>query len=293
MKGIIFKKAVLLGGIFLLLTLISVQLSGACDDDDRWDRDCHNKWRWDHHCWSCTPPKIQRVFLEFKPAPDTSDTSEPFIRFSIWGKNFDNGAPPVVTLGGEFDLTVTGYRDDYIIATLPMSVEEDFDYGDYRLVVSTCYDSKCKYCKDYCSKCKGKQCRDYCSKCKDKYCKNKYCKDDDHKCKCRDRYSLTIAGPPSPSGTIALKIESKPVDLPVSESIPKKIVAEVRCDGGLGATGGGFLCSNTDACADGLRIIASEPLQDDTKNSVGWRIIATYVGPPAQLTIRAICAQVQ
>jgi hypothetical protein len=291
MKGMIFKKTVLLGGFFLLATLMSIQLSWSCDDDDKWDHDCHDKWHCDHYGKPCDPPKIQRVFLDYNPDPET------FIRFSIWGKNFDNGASPVVTLGGEFDLTVGDRSDDYMVATLPKSEEQGFEFGDYRLVVSTCQDSRCKYCEDYCSKCKDKHCRDYCSKCKDRYCKNKYCNDDKHKCKCKDRYSLTIPGPSTPPGTIALKIESITIDLPSSEAT-QKIVAQVRCEGGLGVTGGGFSCSNTDACADGLRIVANEPLQDDKNNGIGWRIIATWPPQPTaqlpvQLTIRAICAQAQ
>jgi hypothetical protein len=295
MKGMIFKKVFLLGGIFLLATFMSVQLSWSCDDDDKWDRDCRDQWNCDHHCWSCNPPKIQRVFLEFKPAPDTSDTSEPFIRFSIWGKNFDDGAPPVVTLGGEFDLTVTSYSHDYIQATLPMSVEEDFDYGDYRLVVSTCYDSRCKYCKDYCSKCKDRHCRDYCSKCKDKYCKNKYCKEDEHKCRCKDRYSLTIANPSVPTSAIGLKIESKQVVLNSKEVISRTEV-NVECGSGFAVTGGGFSCLKCVECPDCVRIALSEPLQDDKKNGIGWHVIATYMVPfemeTIELAVHAICARV-
>ncbi len=281
MKGMTFKKALLLSGILLLSTLILAQMSWGCDDDDKDKRDCDHHDKWDGHK-QCQPPKIQRVFLEYQ-----TDS----IVFEIWGKNFGNGALPAITLGGIFDLTVDdALTDDNVItATLSSIAEKKFEFGDYRLVVSTCHDSACedKYCKDHGPNCKCKYCKDHCSKCKDKNFKGYECK-----CRCKDRYSLTIAGPPSPPSPIALKIESKTVALPAKE-IPQKIEDEVICADGFGVTGGGFSCSNIDACTDGLRIIASEPLQDDTKNSIGWHIIATYVGPPAQLTIRAICTQVQ
>jgi len=275
MKRMVFKNVYLLGGIFLLVTLMSVQLSWCCDDHDSWD--CHE---------ACQPPKIQRVFLEFKPTPDPSDTSEPFIRFSIWGKNFAQGAPPVVALGGEFDLTVKRYEDDYIIATLPMSVEEDFYYGDYRLVVSTCQDPQGKYCMDSCSKCKGKHCRDYCSKCKDRYCKSKYYKDNEHRCRCKDRYSLTIQNPQGPSSSaIGFKIKSTTLTLPPAERRQFRGTAE--CDSGFRVTGGGF------SCRDCMGILVNEPLIDGNGNGIGWVVIAVYEGTGSELKIHAICTQAQ
>jgi hypothetical protein len=92
---------------------------------------------------------------------------------------------------------------------------------------------------------------------------------------------------------MALKIESKTVTLPATESA-QKIEDEVVCADGFGVTGGGFSCSSSTiiACAEGLSIIASEPSIDGDKGT-GWHIIATYIGAPAQLTIRAICAQLQ
>jgi hypothetical protein len=273
MKGMIFKKAFLIGGIFLLATFMLAQSSWGCDDDDKWDRDCHDRWDCDHQCWSCNPPKIQRVFLDYNP------DSETFIRFWIWGKNFDKGAPPAVTLGGEFDLTVREHYNDYMVAALPMSEEEGFEFGDYRLVVSTCHDSKCKYCKDYCSKCKDKHCRDYCSKCKDRYCKNKYCKDDEYKCKCKDRYSLTIPGPSGQLGTIGSVI----VATDGKQISTNEFEGYALCDQGYTVTGGGFKSIN-------FKIVESRP------DGNGWYVLGRLAFDkeiaPA-LTIYAVCAKIR
>jgi hypothetical protein len=281
MKGMAFKKAFLLGGIFLLATFMLAQSSWGCDDDDKDKRDCDHNDKWDCHK-QCQPPKIQRVFLDYQ-----ADS----IIFEIWGKNFDHGALPVVTLGGIFDLTVdeTLTDDNRITATLSSIAEKKFEFGDYRLVVSTCHVSACKedkYCKDHGPNCKCKYCKEHCSKYKDKYCK-----ENEYKCRCKDKYSLTIAGPPSPPSPIALKIESKTLGLPISES-PQKIEGEVICSSGFGVTGGGFSCSNLQACTEGLSIIVSEPLLVGSKG-VGWHVLGTYVGPPADLTLYTICAPVQ
>ncbi len=275
MKGMILKKALLLSGIFLLSTFMLVQLSWGCDDDDKWDRDCHDKWHWDHYGKPCQPPKIQRVFLDYNP------DSETFIRFSIWGKNLDNGVPPVVTLGGEFGLTVMERSDDYIVATLPKSEEQEFEFGDYRLVVSTCHDSACKdkYCKGHGPKCRCKYCRDHCSKCKDKYCK-----DHEYKCKCKDRYSLTIAGPegePGPSGMLVSEIVSNTGNPNVGNE--NQYVGTVACREGYMVTGGGFSSRN-------LSIIESRP------EGNGWYVLGTIINPDLDntiLTIHAVCAKVQ
>ncbi len=277
MKGMIFKKAFLLGGIFLLATFMLAQSSWGCDDDDKRDRDCHDKWHCDHHGNPCQPPKIQKVFLDYNLG------SETFIRFSIWGKNFDNGAAPVVTLGGEFDLGVTDYSDDYIIATLPKSEEQDFDYGDYRLVVSTCRDSAYndKHCKDHGPNCKCKYCKDHCSK-----CKNKYCKDNEYTCRCKDRYSLTIPGPagtPLPSGTIESVVFEKVGDVEYINNIPKTISGTAACGDGYTMTGGGFKSIN-------LKIIESRP------EGNGWYVfgkIAPETELEPALTIYAVCAKIK
>jgi len=282
MKGMIFKKAFLLGGIFLLATFMLVQWSWGCDDGDKDKRDCDHHDRWDCH-EQCQPPKIQRVFLDYKPDSDT------FIKFSIWGKNFDNGARPVATLGGEFTLSVTEHSNDYIIATLPISEEQEFEFGDYRLVVSTCHESACKdrYCKDHGPNCKCKYCKEHCSKCKDKYCK-----ENEYKCRCRDRYSLTIAGPPSPPSPIAFKtVGSQGVVSDARENF-KQIEDRVECGNGFRVTGGGFSCPTSDGDTE-CRIMVSEALQDDKKNGIGWHVIAAHRGSKVQLTVHAICAQVE
>ena len=285
----IFRKVFLLAGIFLLATFMSVQLSWGCDDHDKWDRDHHDKWSCNHHGKPCHPPKIQIVYLDY-PADS--------IEFTIWGENFDDGAPPVVTLGGRYKLNVdeNDYSNTRIIATLPLQdLQGEFIYGDYRLVVSTCHDSACKdkYCKDHGSNCKCKYCRDHCSKCKDKYCKDKYCKDHEYKGRCKARYSLTIPGLP---GGIGLKIESKKLELN-SKEIMNRIEVNVVCGSGFGVTGGGFSCPKCLECPDCVRIMVSEPLQDEKTNGIGWHVIATYMVPtqiaPIELTVHAICTQVQ
>ena len=281
MKGMIFKKAFLLGGIFLLATFMLAQSSWGCDDGR--DRDCHDKWHCGHNDNPCHPPKIQRVFLEYQ-----ADS----IIFEIWGKNFASGALPAVTLGGIFDLTVDdALTDDNVItATLSSIAGKNFEFGDYKLVVSTCYDSACKdkYCKDHGPNCKCKYCKDHCSKCKDKYCK-----ENEHKCRCKDRYSLTISGPQGAPSGIALKIESEIVALIGRESVTE-IDVNVKCGSGLGVTGGGFSCPKCLECLNCLDIVVSEPLQDDKKNGIGWHVMGSYFAPvSADLTVYAICAPVQ
>jgi hypothetical protein len=285
MKGTTFKKALLLGGIFLLSTFMFVQLSWGCDDDDKRDRDCHDKRDCDDHdkrdCddrdKSCHPPKIQRVFL------DLQDDS---IVFDIFGKNFDRGGPLVVTLGGIYDLTIDEASTDnnVITATLSSLAGKKFEFGDYRLVVSTCRDSACKdkYCKDHGRNCKCKYCKDYCAKCKDK-------DDKDDECRCKDRYSLTIAGPPGPPSPITLTRVSNSVPLPGIAETTTPFNLSADCQGGR-VTGGGFSCPNCGSTSleFPLRIAVNEPLEDFS----GWRVAGAYVdGPSATLTVYAICAQ--
>jgi hypothetical protein len=267
MKGMFLKKAFLVGGIFLLATFMLVRLSWGCDDHDKWDRDCHDKWHCDHHGKPCHPPKIQSVDVDLENK-----------KIVIHGENFDNGGDPVVTLGGkEIEGKLKSSTEIEAIFD-PL----DFPDSDYRLVVSTCHDSACKdkYCKDHGPNCKCKYCKDHCSKCKDKYCK-----DYEYKCRCKDRYSLTISGPPAPPSTITLTREPKLVNLPGGERITA-IDDSAVCPSGL-VTGGGFSCPK---CGSYLSITVNEPLQ----NLSGWHVIGTYAGErSAELTIYAICAQAQ
>ena len=275
MKGMIFKKAFLLGGIFLLATFMLAQSSWGCDGDDKRDRDCHDKWHCDHHGNPCHPPKIQRVFLEYQ-----TDS----IVFEIWGKNFANGALPVVTLGGIFNLTVDDALTDenVITATLSSIAEKKFEFGDYRLVVSTCHNSACedKYCKDHGPNCKCKYCRDHCSKCKDKNCKDYECK-----CRCKDRYSLTIPGPPSPPGppsTIESAVFEKVGDVDNSAT-PRSISGTATCGEGYIVTGGGF--KQTD-----LGIVESRA------DGNGWYVLGKILFETelkAALRIYAVCAKIK
>jgi hypothetical protein len=278
------KKALLLGGIFLLSTFMLAQLSWGCDDDDKRDRDCHDKRDCDDHdkrdCDDrdkpCHPPKIQRVFLDFSQ-PDS-------IVFDIFGKNFDRGAPLVVTLGGIYDLTIDeAFTDNNVIrATLSSLAEKQFEFGDYRLVVSTCRDSACKdkYCKDHGRNCKCKYCKDYCSKCKDK-------DDKDDECRCRDRYSLTIAGPPGPPSPITLRRVSALVSLEGCTECVRLIDLNAVCQSGL-VTGGGFSCP--ECIPVRLDISVNEPLE----KLDAWHVVGTYSGGNrVDVTVYAICAQSQ
>jgi hypothetical protein len=187
-----FRKTFLLSGIFLLSVFVVSQPSWGCDDCDKWNCDHHDRWDCDQNYKHCCPPKIQIVYVDF---------DEILIYFTIYGKNFDNGGPPAVTLGGLFDLKVESYSENRIEATLPLT--DKFEYGDYKLVVSTGHGSKCK----------DKDCTDHGNKCDDKYwtgssskCKDKYCIDQSYKCE--DKYCLTVSpvgakgpeGPPGPQG---------------------------------------------------------------------------------------------
>jgi len=294
MKGMNFKKAFLLSGILLLSVFVVIQLSWACDDDDKWDCDYHDKWHCDHDCWTCNPPKIERVYLYYE------DKS---IVFEILGKNFSKGGFPVVTLGGMYELNVEkeDFSDTHIIATLPLKdLKEEFKYGDYRLVVSTCRDSSCEYtyCKDYCFKCKEKHCREYCSKCKDRYCKHKYCKDHEYKCRCKDRYSLTIADPSGtgtcPPGTLVTVIVTGGVFNYNPDTATFSGIASCVGEGMVGymVTGGGFSGVGEQQYA---KVLASKPSQDGT----GWELVILGPAdlpnpqPPTGLTVWAVCAKVQ
>jgi hypothetical protein len=271
----IFRKVFLLAGIFLLGTFMLVQLSWGCDDHDGWDYDHHDKWSCDHHGKPCHPPKIQRVYLDYQ-----ADS----IVFEIWGNNFDNGVTPVVTLGGIFDLTVNdALTDDNVItATLSSITEKTFEFGDYRLVVSTCHGSECKdkYCKDHGSNCKCKYCKDHCSKCKDKYCKDKYCKEHEYKCKCKDKYSLTIPGPSGTPGMLVPVTVSSPGNS--SRDNENQYVGTALCAAGYMVTGGGFSSRN-------LNINESRP------EGNGWYVLGTIIDQNLNtiLTIHAVCAKVQ
>jgi hypothetical protein len=272
MKGMIFKKASLLGGIFLLSTFILVQLSWGCDD--------HGKWDCDHNGKPCQPPKIQRVFLEYQ-----ADS----IVFEIWGKNFGNGAPPVVTLGGIFDLTVDdALTDDNVItATLSSIAEKNFEFGDYRLVVSTCPDSACndKYCKDHGPKCKCKYCKNHCSK-----FKGKYCKDHEYQCKCKDRYSLTIPGPSGQPSTIGQKIVTDEGKISANgRDIEGTAYCDEVNDTGYVVTGGGFEASKS------FNVMISMPVKSD-QFGYGWYVLGTANNlseAPLSLKIYGVCAKIK
>jgi hypothetical protein len=290
MKAKRIGKTFLSSLIFLISVLALGQSGWACDDDDQWDRDWHHEWHRDHQCSTCNPPKIEIVYVDYFANS---------IELNIWGKNFDSGIRPVVTLGGLYELNVDDdYSDTHIIATLPLqNLNGNFVYGDYRLVVSTCHDSACKYCEDYCSKCKDKHCRDYCSKCKDRCCKAKYCKDYGHKCRCKDRYSLTIAGPAGQPGLagalVTVIVQGK---LFTYNADGGTFTGTASCVGegmeGYTVTGGGFSGVGEQPTA---KVLASKPSQDGK----GWELVilgpvdVTNPSPPTDLTVWAVCAKVQ
>jgi hypothetical protein len=232
-------------------------LSWGCDDDDKGDRDCHDKRDCDDHNKPCHPPKIQSVDVDL-------ENNE----IVIHGKNFDSAGDPVVTLGGK-KIDVLSHTGNEILATFE---PEKFPNTDYRLVVSTCRDSasKDKYWKDYGSKCKDKD-------------------DKDDECRCRDRYSLTIAGPAGPPSAITLTRKFNSVGFAGIAETTETFDLSADCQGGL-VTGGGFSCPKCGSTSPEfpLRITVNEPLEDLS----GWHVAGAYVeGPSATLTIYAICAQ--
>jgi hypothetical protein len=108
MNGGFLGKALLIGAVLLLTLTVVVQPVGAAK-------------------WEDTPSgrdlKITEVQVDFDNGT-----------IAIYGMNFENGLPPIVTLGGEA-LTVDydTYTDEMIVAELPSGLED----GDYRLTVST------------------------------------------------------------------------------------------------------------------------------------------------------------
>jgi hypothetical protein len=257
MRGMTFKKALLLGGIFLLSTFILIQSSWGFDGEDQWGPDCR-----DDKGKPCHPPKIQSVDVDLE--------SKEII---IHGENFDNTGDPVVTLGGK-EIGVLSHTDGEIVATVEPA---DFPDTDYSLVVSTCCDSPCK----------DKYCKDKCSKCKDKHPKGKHCKDDQCKWVCKDRYSLTLAGSPGSPSPIRLTRVSEVVSLAGCSECVRPINRSAVCQGGL-VTGGGFSCPT--CIPIDLGITVHEPLE----NLSGWHIVGAYYGGnPAEFTIYAICTQGQ
>ena len=77
--------------------------------------------------WADTPSgldlMITSVYVNFESAPET---------IIINGQNFNNGYPPVVTLGGK-PITVQSYTAVQIIAQLPAGTPD----GDYQLTITT------------------------------------------------------------------------------------------------------------------------------------------------------------
>jgi hypothetical protein len=214
-----------------------------------------------------------------------------YIYFTIWGKNFDNGADLVVTLGGIYDLAVESVSNNgkQIIAKLQAA---DFVYGDYKLVVSKGHGSKCKdeYWTGDSSECKDAYWARHGSEWKDK-CWPHY----DFECK--DEYCLTVsapaaAGPQGPPGILGWKI------VPQLGDTTKEYGAlgTASCGTGYKVTGGGYASTN-------LNITISGPFGglDANKNLVvidnGWYVlglqtfdtVGALTGIPT-LTVYAICA---
>jgi hypothetical protein len=287
-----FGRTFLVTGIFLLSVFVVSQPSWGCNDRDSWE--CEHYDRCDCHYQSkpCVPPRIQIVYLAF---------DENSIYFTIYGKNFDDGGTPAVTLGGIFDLKVESYSENQIDATLPL---KGFEYGDYKLVVSTGRASKCKkkYCTDHGNRCDDKYWTGYGSKCKDKYCV-------DEGYKCEGKYCLTVRnpteakGPPGPQGPQGPEGPQGPPGVSNYEktsatytSLPKGTsLTEASCSGTkkLLGGGGGIIIPENGLSAYGYipSMIYNGPNADGT----AWDIIwynqyesAVVIG----VVVYAICADV-
>jgi hypothetical protein len=114
MKWMTFRKSFLLSGILLFSVLVSGQSAWPCDTPDYSDYRCYEEL------------DIKKVNV---------DNGRIFIN----GRHFDNGAHPVVTLGG-IGLDVESHNGYEITAILP----GDFEAGHYKLVVSTGDGHNCK-----------------------------------------------------------------------------------------------------------------------------------------------------
>jgi hypothetical protein len=115
MKRTTFKKSLLLIGILLVSVFLLGQLAWACDEPDCNDYLCYEEL------------EIKKVRLDF-------DNN----LIHIFGKNFNNGGSPRVTLGDD-DLDIISYDDKEIVTRFP-AVEA----GQYKLHVSTGGGYNCK-----------------------------------------------------------------------------------------------------------------------------------------------------
>lgn len=116
-----FRKIFLPSVIFLFSVFVLGQSAWACDEPEHPNYQCYKQL------------DIKWVDLDLYKK-----------LVYIWGENFNNGDPPVVTLAGialEVDFNLS--NEQWIVAKLP-SVPEEIPYGQYRLRVSTGDGYKCK-----------------------------------------------------------------------------------------------------------------------------------------------------
>ena len=115
MERMTFRKSFLVSGILFFLVLVSGQSAWACETPDYNDYQCYEEL------------DIKKVHLDYDKD-----------LIYIFGRNFKNGAFPVVTLGDD-GLVVQSYNDKEIVTTFP-----GVEAGHYKLVVSTGGGYKCK-----------------------------------------------------------------------------------------------------------------------------------------------------
>jgi hypothetical protein len=115
MKRMTFRKSFLLSGILLFSVLVLGQSAWACETPDYSDFQCYEQL------------DIKRIVLDY-------DNNLIY----IFGKNFNNGSSPIVTLGDD-DLILKRYNENEIVTTFP-----GVEAGHYKLVVSTGGGYKCK-----------------------------------------------------------------------------------------------------------------------------------------------------
>lgn len=281
MERITVRKSFLLSGILLFLVLVSGQSAWACETPDYNDYQCYGEL------------DIKKVKLDY-------DNDLIYIQ----GKNFKNGAFPVVTLGDE-GLVVHSYNDNEIVATFP-AVEA----GQYKLRVSTGDGDKCKDKQslkinhDNKPSCPPAPPPAPCEQCPPGPKGEKGDKGDTGAQGIQGlpgndgapglsgtngtngtNGAPGLPGPPGPAG---ISEWEKVVSQPSRELIPETnlIEASVNCTGSKKVLGGGFLCS------ENLQIIESSPL--DIGN--GWQVTATLIGSLSERQFCqafAICAEVK
>ncbi|OGP94830.1 MAG: hypothetical protein A2157_11430 [Deltaproteobacteria bacterium RBG_16_47_11] len=291
-----FRKIFLPVAIFIFSVLVSGQPAWACETPDYSDFQCYEQL------------DIKKVRLDY-------DNDSIY----IFGKNFNNGSAPIVTLG-DYVLTLKkDYTENEIVTTFP-AVEA----GHYKLVISTGDGHKCKDKQsvkiDHDNKpsCPPAPPPPPCEQCPPGPKGEKGDKG--------DTGAQGIQGPPGndgaqglpgtngtngtngapglpgpqgpqgPLGTIESIIVETTETVTVSDAIYApgyNIQVTAPCPTDFTVTGGGFSSS------DYLIIRVSKPFQNETTSETGWVVVGTVernteVPPSFTLEIKtyAVCAQV-